>query len=76
MMKACVFVYACDMMLVVEAGTTHHLSVHPCEQRPAVPSVLLSTTHTQKKSKKKKKGENKLIQFGLKAFAHQVYFFI
>lgn len=42
-MKACVFVYACDIMLVVEARAAHHLSVHPCEQRPAVPLVYLST---------------------------------
>ncbi len=45
-MKACVFVHARDAMLVVKSGTTHHLSDYPCEQRPAVPEVYLSTTHT------------------------------
>ncbi len=55
MMKASVFVYARDMLLVVDAETTHHLSVQPCELRPAVPLVYLSTTHTQGQNKSKKK---------------------
>lgn len=40
-MKACMDVCACTIMLLAQNGTTHHLSVHPSEKSPAVPSLYL-----------------------------------
>lgn len=39
--NVCVVAYVCTIMLLVQNGTTHHLSVHPSEKSPAVPSVHL-----------------------------------
>lgn len=45
--NVCVVAYVCTIMLLVQNGTTHHLSVHPSEKSPAVTfSAFTSVIHT------------------------------
>lgn len=46
-------VYACDRTLE-EAATAHHLSVQPCEKRPAVPFQCIHLKHRHAAGKSQK----------------------